>query len=728
MVTRLVSLGIDANDHRARGWWAETLGTPVVEELDDEAWLAPAGAPEIIFLPVPEPKTFKNRIHLDLATYSEAEHHDLVAALLDRGATPVDLDPGVGDWIVLADPEGNEFCVVEPRPAHQYDGRIATIMFESTATAATGAFWAVASGWQELARGAAGAVFRQPSGAVRGSWSASSTTRSRRRTASTSMSRRSSATITTLRSRGCRRRRAPRRHRPGRRSVGRARRSGWERALRADTPLGPGRSAGNNLVVAKKRALDEYRAKRDFAATPEPSGDSTGDAPGARARFVVQEHHARALHWDLRLEHDGVLLSWAVPKGIPTLPERNHLAVHTEDHPLEYLDFEGEIPAGEYGGGRMGVWDRGEYEVHELRDDKLVVTFHGTRVRGKYALFQTKGKNWIIHRMDPPADPQRTLASAELRPMLATATPTLPIGDGWAFEIKWDGVRAIATVEGGRVRLTNRSGGDITRRYPEIRALGETLGSTEVVLDGEIVVFDGPRPSFELMQRRMHVEGEREIRRLASELPVVLVVFDLLWLDGHSTTTLPYTQRRRLLAALALAGPAWQSPPHEVGDGSATLAVANQYDLEGVVAKRLDSAYEPGRRSRAWLKWKRQLRQELVVGGWMPGTGGREGGIGSLLVGYHDAPGDATLRYAGRVGTGFTQAELTRLESRLGPAQRETNPFTAGRVPKGAVFVEPEMVVEVRFTEWTAAGSIRQPAYLGERSDKNPRDVVRELP
>jgi bifunctional non-homologous end joining protein LigD len=476
--------------------------------------------------------------------------------------------------------------------------------------------------------------------------------------------------------------------------------------------------------------LEEYRAKRDFAATPEPAGGA-GARPTkpTRARFVVQEHHARALHWDLRLEHDGVLLSWAVPKGIPPTPKRNHLAVHTEDHPLEYLDFEGEIPDGNYGAGTMRVWDRGEYELHELRDDKVVVTFYGERVKGRYALFQTDGRNWIIHRMDPPSDPERAPVPSDLRPMLATPTPTVPTGEGWAWEMKWDGIRAIATVEGGRVRLANRRGGDITHRYPELRALGLALGSTEVVLDGELVVFDGPRPDFQLIQRRMHVEAEREIRRLATELPAVFVIFDLLWLDGHSTMALPYAERRRRLLALELAGAAWQTPPHEVGDGSATLAVVEQFDLEGVVAKRLESTYEPGKRSRAWLKWKRLLQQEFVVGGWMPGTAGRTGQIGSLLVGYYESgdDGDATFTYAGRVGTGFTQAELARLQAKLAPLRRDSSPFEAGRVPKGAVFVEPRLVVEVRFTEWTAGGSIRQPAYLGERTDKAPTEVVREI-
>jgi bifunctional non-homologous end joining protein LigD len=287
-------------------------------------------------------------------------------------------------------------------------------------------------------------------------------------------------------------------------------------------------------------------------------------------------------------------------------------------------------------------------------------------------------------------------------------------------------VRGVASIEAGRLRVVNRRGGDITHRYPELHALAGALGRNEAVLDGELVVFDGPRPDFQLMQRRMHVESAAEIRSLASELPAVFVIFDLLWLNGHSTMPLPYTERRRFLRDLGLSASAWQTPPHEEGDGAATLEVIRKYAIEGIVAKRLDSPYEPGRRSRAWQKWKLLSRQELVVGGWMPGTAGRTGQIGSLLVGYYDRVGGSELIYAGRVGTGFTQAELARLQAKLDPLRRDASPFS-GPVPKGAQFAAPELVVEVRFTEWTAGGSIRQPAYLGERDDKPPTDVVREL-
>jgi bifunctional non-homologous end joining protein LigD len=487
-------------------------------------------------------------------------------------------------------------------------------------------------------------------------------------------------------------------------------------------------------MARSKRDLADYEAKRDFTATPEPAprrSRSRSQAKGARTpaepRFVVQEHHARSLHWDLRLERDGVLASWAVPKGIPADPKRNHLAVHTEDHPLEYLTFEGDIPQGEYGAGSMHVWDRGTYETHKFDDREVMVTFHGERVRGRYVLFRTRGNQWMIHRMDPPEDPDRAAPPPDLRPMFATLAARPPTGDGWAWELKWDGIRALAYVDGGRLQLRTRKGNEVTHRYPELRKLGETLGARDLVLDGEIVAFDDAgRPSFELLQSRMHVENASTIRRLSAQVPVTYVLFDLLWCDGRSLMELPYEQRRARLLELGLTGAAWQTPPHGVGDGEATIAVSKQFALEGVVAKRLDSVYEPGRRSRAWLKVKNVLRQEFVVGGWQPGEGGRTGSIGSLLVGYYDD--DGKLRYSGKVGSGLSGAsigELTRLFERCA---RDTSPFDAGKPPKGVEFVEPVLVVEVKFSEWTAGGNIRQPTFLGVRPDKEPRDVVREQP
>ena len=469
--------------------------------------------------------------------------------------------------------------------------------------------------------------------------------------------------------------------------------------------------------------LDSYRRKRDFSATPEPPGGAEPSDDGRTARFVVQEHHARALHWDLRLEHDGALASWAVPKGIPPDPRRNNLAVRTEDHPLEYLDFHGDIPQGEYGAGTMKIWDRGTYETHKWRKDEVMITFHGERVRGKYVLFRTDGKNWMIHRMDPPEDPDREPMPKRIEPMLAR-TGELPKDDEqWAFEIKWDGVRAIGYVDGGRLRLEARSGRDITSRYPELRGLGRALGSHEAIVDGEVVAFDDGRPSFQKLQGRMHLTTESHVRRLSESDPVSYIVFDLLWLDGHSLVDLPYTERRERLLELGLQGDRWMTPSHHVGDGAAMLQASRAQGLEGVIAKRLDSPYYPGKRAHSWVKVKNVLETDVVIGGWLPGEGRRASQFGALVVGVHQ---DGELRYAGRVGTGFDERELNRLGAMFAERERDSSPFAGRQPPKETRFVEPVLVARVGYGEWTQAGTLRHPRYLGLRDDIDPETVERE--
>jgi bifunctional non-homologous end joining protein LigD len=357
-------------------------------------------------------------------------------------------------------------------------------------------------------------------------------------------------------------------------------------------------------VSPAEEKLEKYREMRDFEASPEPSGDEAAPTPdGERPRFVVQEHHATALHWDLRLERDGVLVSWAVPKGVPPDPRENHLAVHTEDHPLMYLDFHGEIPEGSYGAGTMEVWDTGTYEPVKWTDREVVAVFHGKKVQGRYALFQTRGKQWMIHRMDPPADPGRELMPHGLRPMLATDGELPEDEEGWGFEVDWDGVRAVLASDGGRVEINGAEGEVLLPTAPEMRSLGLALGSLPVVLDGELIAFgDDGRPDPERLRRRLEAKSDASARRLAAATPLTYVIYDLLWIEGHSVMDRAYEERRSRLDELELAGPHWQTPAWHRGDGAALLQATTAQGLAGVVAKRLGSPYRPGEVTTDWIR------------------------------------------------------------------------------------------------------------------------------
>jgi len=498
--------------------------------------------------------------------------------------------------------------------------------------------------------------------------------------------------------------------------------------------------------------LRAYIAKRTAGRTPEPVPDAphAAAANGGLPRFVIQEHHASRLHWDLRLERDGVLVSWAVPKGVPATTGRNSLAVMTEDHPMQYLDFAGEIPRGQYGAGTMTVWDTGTYELEKWRDDEVIATLtggpDGPLGRVRLALIRTEGSGeksqWLLHRMKTDADgrPQSegevvvpaAPPAADLRPMLATASTAglaRAAAERWGrawVEMKWDGIRGVGIWDGERLRLRSRNGNDLTAAYPELTSVDLGLGSAPAVIDGEIVALDvHGRPSFPLLQKRMNLAQARDIAQEAARTPVHLYVFDVLEVGGRDVTGLPLAERHEILERLAAdATPVVVVPP-VFDDVEAALAASGRFGLEGIVVKDPHAPYRRGQRSDRWLKVKHSRTQEVVIGGIRPGKGNRAGTIGSLLVGVPSADG---LQYAGRVGSGFGEQTLARLSALLEPLRADADPFVG--VPaadaRDARWVRPELVGEVEFAEFTPGGILRQARWRGLRPDKDPAEVVRE--
>jgi bifunctional non-homologous end joining protein LigD len=507
--------------------------------------------------------------------------------------------------------------------------------------------------------------------------------------------------------------------------------------------------------------LTRYRSMRDPARTPEPVPVEPPEV-GNGDSFVIQEHHARRLHWDFRLERDGVLVSWALPRGVPEPGGRNRLAVHTEDHPLEYGSFAGDIPKGEYGGGHVTIWDSGTYSAEKWRDGEVIATLTGRSEGGlggvpaRVALIRTgegrrgagqepddhSGEQWLIHRMAlPNTEPAERAAQASpplerpLRPMLATTGKGAPNRDEeWAVEMKWDGVRALAEVTDGTVRLVSRNDLDLTPTYPELAVLARAVDAESAVLDGEIVALDETgRPDFSQLQQRFGLTRPGDVERVRRRVPVKFFLFDVLEVDGRSRIRMPYAERRTLLERLLSPEEGIEVPPavgRATGDDLApaleeAMRTSRLLGLEGVVMKRVDSVYRPGARSSDWLKLKHDRAQEVVVGGWKPGEGRRSGGVGSLLLGIPDAEG---LRYVGKVGTGFSDSDLAAIGRRLASRERRSSPFTD--VPRAeardAHWVTPDLVGEVRFAEWTGTGRLRQPSWRGWRPDKRPDEVVRE--
>jgi bifunctional non-homologous end joining protein LigD len=523
-------------------------------------------------------------------------------------------------------------------------------------------------------------------------------------------------------------------------------------------------------------SLETYRKKRDFGQTPEPSGRKQTVAQRAgKLRFVVQMHRATRLHYDFRLEAGGVLASWAVPKGPTLVPGDRRLAMHVEDHPLDYRDFEGNIPKGQYGAGNVIVWDRGTYSLAEgddpageIANGKIKFVLHGTKLNGEFTLVKIKprddesGDPWLLikdrdEHADPKYDPAkhpesvksgktlddvandphaqtwqskpsarqaampRRRATVKRDPiphpkslMLATLVSE-PFDDpDWLFEIKWDGYRALCTIEEKKFSLVSRNGLDMLKRFPDLQALSGAFASLPIVVDGEIVSLD--------------TKGRSEFQRLqeSQKKPAGLtyVAFDLLYADGRDLRKTPLEERKSLLARLISSDDLVLYSKHIVGRGKALFENARKNDLEGIIGKKRDSTYQE-RRSRDWVKIKTGHEQEFVVGGWTEPRGSRKG-FGALLLGVFQAK---SLRFVGSVGTGFTGKVLQQLYARLRAIERKTSPFVNDVVANAPChWTSPELVVEVRFSEWTRDGYLRQPAYLGLRSDKSATDVVAELP
>ena len=525
------------------------------------------------------------------------------------------------------------------------------------------------------------------------------------------------------------------------------------------------------MIEERAPQLEAYRKKRDPERTTEPFG---GRRPGGGRMFVVQKHAARRLHYDVRLEMNGVLKSWAVPKGPSVHAEEKRLAVHVEDHPIEYADFEGVIAPGNYGAGSVIVWDRGWYRsakpedpLEQLRRGKLEVELFGYKLRGRWTLARMSGseKDWLLlkkadgaaasdelvdrypqsilsgltveemadvpgrlasirQHLDTLDAPRREVPAGSQPFMLATLDERAPSDKGWLFEIKFDGVRVLAARRGEQVELYGRSGQLITGRYPDLVRALLALPVEHFVIDGEIVALDERgRPSFQRLQPRMALTDPREIEAAAARVPVEGVFFDCLALDGHDLRRLPLTRRKDCLRLLVPPLGPVHYVDHVLEHGPAFLEAANEQRLEGIVAKKAASSYTGGR-SRDWIKVKCQRRQEFVIGGYTDPQGSR-GHFGALHIGVYDG---ARLVYVSKVGTGFDQAGLKSLWEKLQPLARATPPFDTGAIPKGKShhWVEPRLVCEVRFSDWTNDGGIRHPTFIALRSDKRPEECRRE--
>lgn len=489
-------------------------------------------------------------------------------------------------------------------------------------------------------------------------------------------------------------------------------------------------------VSSKDGAVAEYEEKRRFDETPEPAGRSVENdvdplAAPTGDTFVIQQHYATRLHHDVRLEMLSgdipVLVSWAVPKQLPRIRGEKHLAIRTEDHPFEYGTFEGYIPEGNYGAGEVRIFDHGTYEMVERTEDRITFHLDGERLQGRYHLVKTGNEDGREQWLALLSEDMRPQAQERppLRPMLATLTEEAFDDPEWSFEPKWDGIRALAVCN-TETRLVSRNGNNVTAGYPELQRLHERLVALDAIVDGEIVAFEDGRPSFQQLQGRMHVRDPKRLEHLTRQIPVVFMAFDLIYLDGVDLTGDALTERRRLLEEAVVVSEHLQLSPVVQGSGRALFDAAREQSLEGIVAKRSDSTYQPGKRARSWLKVKVIFDADVVIVGWSEGEGRREGGIGSLVMAVFD---DGELRYVGNVGTGFDHATLQQTGRQLRPLATDSSPLPRDAVRshpelRNAHWVEPELVATVEHRQLTGAGKLRAPAFKRWRDDKEPRECT----
>ncbi|HLG74272.1 MAG TPA: non-homologous end-joining DNA ligase [Chloroflexota bacterium] len=531
-----------------------------------------------------------------------------------------------------------------------------------------------------------------------------------------------------------------------------------------------GRSAASKAEAKQPEPaakLAEYNKKRDFSKTQEPPGRVVEAGPALR--FCVQKHAATRLHYDFRLEKDGVLLSWAVPKGPSLEPADKRMAVHVEDHPVEYLEFEGTIPKGEYGGGTVMLWDLGTYEeLPGSKGNEIKFILHGQKLGGEFVLVHTGSeKQWLLIKKrdefagrpvdddhsvksgrtmeeiaegkealwfsDLPAEAAEVdLANApeapmprSIEPMMASLAEEPFSNPKWLFEVKWDGIRAITFVTKDGVRLMSRRGNDCTAQYPELAHIRHELHATDCILDGEIVAYDDTGiPNFHLLQQRMNLQRASDIERAQRQIPVGMQVFDLLYLDGRDLRKLPLVQRKALLQRILEPKGFLFYSEHVDGEGEAFYKAIVAKGLEGMVAKEKDCPYATGKRSKTWLKVKATKEMDCVIGGWTEGEGSRKA-LGSVVLGLYQP--DGKLCFVCNAGSGFDQRTLERTLDLLRPIEIPKHPFARKpEPPERYHWVEPRYVCRIKYSNFTPEGFVRHPVFQGLREDKPPEDCLLE--